>query len=128
MGKIKILIVDDEPDFLELMSLRIEAWGYAIIKASSGLDAIEAIKKSAPDIMVLDYMMPGMDGIETLRRVRNSGNKMPVIMFTAYPNTNTIEGATHLGVSAFIPKLSAYSEVLPTLKTALSLAEKSIEK
>ncbi len=126
MGKVKILIVDDEPDFLELMSLRVAGWGYTVIKASNGLAAIEAIKKSAPDMMILDYMMPGMDGIETLRQIRKSGNKMPVIMFTAYPNTNTLEGAASLGVSAFIPKLSAYSEVLPALKTALGLAEKSI--
>jgi len=128
MGKIKILIVDDEPDFLELMSLRIESWGYAIVKASSGSAAIEAMEKSAADIIILDYMMPGMDGIETLRQIRKSGSNVPVIMFTAYPNTNTMEGAAHLGISAFIPKLSAYSEVLPALKTALSLAEKKIVK
>ena len=127
MSKIKILIVDDEPDFLELISLRIESWGYAVTKASEGSEAIEAVKKNAPDIMVLDYMMPGMDGIETLRIIRKSGSDIPVIMFTAYPNTNTMEGASQLGISAFIPKLSAYSEVLPALKTALALAEKKIE-
>ena len=128
MGKTKVLIVDDEPDFLELMSLRIESWGYKVIRASDGNSAIEALKTNAPDIIILDYMMPGMDGIETLREIRKSGKKMPVIMFTAYPNTNTIEGAAHLGICAFIPKLSAYSEVLPALKTALSLAGKTIKR
>ena len=128
MDKTKVLIVDDEPDFLELMSLRIESWGYAAAKAYNGNAAIEAIKKNVPDIIVLDYMMPGMDGIETLKEIRKTRKKIPVIMFTAYPNTNTLEGATHLGICAFIPKLSAYSEVLPALKTALSLAEKKIKQ
>jgi len=124
MSKLKIMIVDDEPDFLELMALRISSWGHTVLKASGGKEALKILKKNQPDILVLDYMMPDMDGVATLKEVRKTNNKLPVIMFTAYPNTKTIEDSDKLGIHAFIPKLSAYSEVALALKSTIDMLEK----
>jgi len=128
MSKLKILIVDDEPDFLELMALRISSWGYEVIKASGGKEAIAIAKEIRPDILVLDYMMPEMNGVATLKEIRKIDKKVCVIMFTAYPNTKTIVDTGKLDIQAFIPKLSAYSEVVPALKSAIEMLEKKLKK
>ena len=96
-----ILVVDDERDFLKIISSRIESWGYKVISVSSGSDAITLIKDKKPDIVILDYMMPEMDGIATLKKIRHIDKKLPVIMFTAYPNETTmISSRNCLSVSA----------------------------
>lgn len=128
MKKLTILIVDDERDFLELMALRISNWGYAIAKASDGEEALAAVRKKLPDIIILDYMMPGMDGEATLKEIRKIDKKLPIIMFTAYPNVKTMHNAGKMGVCAFIPKLSAYSDILPSLKSAIEMLEKRLRK
>jgi len=119
-----ILVVDDERDFLKIISSRIESWGYKVISASSGSEAITLIKDRKPDIVILDYMMPEMDGIATLKKIRHIDKKLPVIMFTAYPNEKTIKGAENLGVVAFIPKLSMFSDTQEALKEAIAIAER----
>ncbi|NQT21874.1 MAG: response regulator [Candidatus Omnitrophica bacterium] len=122
MGK-KILLVDDEEDFLKVTSSRIESWGYEVISVANGKQALDAVMSKNPDIVILDYMMPEMDGIETLKRIRKINKKLPVIMFTAYPNEKAIEGAENLSVRAFIPKLSMYSDSQEALKQALKISE-----
>jgi len=68
--KYKILLVDDEPDILEFLSYNLRAEGYKIYIAGNGTDAIKTAKKNKPHLILLDIMMPGMDGIETCRRLR----------------------------------------------------------
>ncbi len=126
MKKFTVLIVDDEPDFLELMSLRIASWGYNVLKAAGGKDAVTMAREEKPEILVLDYMMPDMDGITTLKEIRKFNKKLSVIMFTAYPNTKAMEDTGKLGIQAFIPKLSVYSEVVPALKSAIEMLEKKL--
>jgi len=84
--RINILLVDDEPDFRETMGAIIEGWGYDLIEASNGKEAVDAIMGKNPDIVVLDYMMPGMNGVLTLKKIREINGKIPVIMFTAHPD------------------------------------------
>ena len=125
MNSKKLLIIDDEPDFLKVMASRIETWGYEVIQASSGKEGLELLKSETPGIIVLDYMMPEMNGIVTLKKIREIDRKIPVIMFTAHPNEKAIKGTEKLGVSAFIPKFSVYTDVQQALKGALAIAEKS---
>ena len=68
--KQKILIVDDEPDILELIAYNLNKEGYLYITASNGLEAIQMAKKHLPDLILLDIMMPKLDGIETCRQLR----------------------------------------------------------
>ena len=127
MKKIKVLMVDDEVDFLKVMRERMESWGYDITTALSGNEALNIIKEGLIDIVILDYMMPQMDGISVLKDIRKRDTALPVIMFTAYPDNKSIEGAEDLGVIAFIPKLSTYTDVQLTLKSALSIAQNKIK-
>ena len=128
MSKIKVLIVDDEADYLSLMQERIGFWGYEVFLAPDGKSALAMIKEKLPDIIILDYFMPGMDGVEVLRQIRKFNKKIPVIMFTAHADMKNIKGAQELGVSAFIPKLSAYStDIQTSLRSVLAMAQKKIE-
>jgi CheY-like chemotaxis protein len=128
MDKVKVLLVDDESDFLDIMGARIKGWGYDLIKARNGEEAIQAIEKSAPDIVILDYMMPGMDGIMTIRKIRKINQEIPAIMFTAYSTPQAMSDVEKLGISAFIPKISVYNEVLPSLKATIEMLAKKLVK
>jgi len=128
MNKKKILVVDDEEDLLKIMESRIESWGYEVLFASNGKDAIEVVKNKSPDIIILDYKMSDMDGVSTLREIRKIDSKIPSIMFTAYPDERSIKGSEDMGVTAFIPKLSAYSNSNLALRTAIDMAVKGLSK
>jgi len=128
MANKSILVVDDERDFLKIISSRIESWGHKVISVSSGSEALTVIKDKKPDIVILDYMMPDMDGIATLKKIRHIDKKLPVIMFTAYPNEETIKGAEKLGVAAFVPKLSMFSDTQEALREAISITGKGSSK
>jgi two-component system KDP operon response regulator KdpE len=77
-----ILVVDDEPAIVRLVRAKLQADGYAVIAAGRGEEALAALEEQRPDLIVLDLMMPGIDGFETLRRVRTQ-SQVPVIMLTA---------------------------------------------
>lgn len=110
MDKKRILVVDDEPEFVTIVKQRIESWGYEVTGASSGKEALTVINDGKADAVILDYMMPEMNGVETLREIRKKHATLPVIMFTAYPDAKVIDGTDQLGISAFIPKLTGQFE------------------
>jgi two-component system, NtrC family, response regulator AtoC len=128
MEKIRVLLVDDEPDIIFVIGKKIKMWGYELSEAQTGKDAITAVKDKKTDIVVLDYMMPQMDGVEALKRIRRIDKNIPVIMFTAHPDMSSIEGTEKLNVSSYVPKISMYSSAEDMLKSALSLAEKMLPK
>jgi len=116
----KVLLVDDEPFLLEVMQKIIRQWGYQLSTASNGKEALEKINNNKPDVVILDYMMPVMDGIATLEEIRKSDKELPVIIFSAYyPDERELEGIKKLGVSKFLIKLDAYADSRNTLKKAL---------
>lgn len=120
----KILLVDDELDFLDIMGRRIESWGYEVIPASNGDEAMDALMGKNPDVIILDYVMPDINGVQLLTKIRAIDLRVPVIMFTAKPQVEVIKKAGRLNVSAFIPKLSPYVNTQANLKTALDMALK----
>lgn len=124
MDKRKILLVDDEADLLVVMKRMIESWGYEVIPVSNGRDAIDMVVNNKPDIIILDHLMPGMNGMETLKEIRKIDTAIPVIMFTAYPEEMPIKGREDLGINVFIPKSSDEA----SLKIAISIMEGKIEK
>jgi len=127
MAKLRVLTIEDDVNFIDLINNRIESWGYESILAYTGREGIEAVKSKDPNMIILDYMMPEMDGVTTLKEIRKINKDIPVIMFTAYPDVKVIKGTEKLGVTAFIPKLSAYSNVLVSLKSAINMIEKKLE-
>lgn len=80
----KIMIIDDEPAVGEMMTTLLEAEGYEAIVAYDGQDGLKQMNNSPADLLLLDYMLPGMDGIEVLCEVRQRWPKLPVIIITAF--------------------------------------------
>jgi DNA-binding response OmpR family regulator len=120
----KILLVDDDPDLLFVLSKTIESWGYKVITAPSGKDAISAMVECNPDILILDYKMPDMDGVATLREIRKINTKIVAILFTVDLDSVPIKDTEGLNIATFIPKW--YPESM--LKTAILMAEKKINE
>ena len=69
----KILVVDDDPNILELVSIQLTQAGYTVLKASNGFEALEVLEEELPDLAVVDVMMPGMDGYTLTKKIRASG-------------------------------------------------------
>ena len=122
--KVQVLLVDDEPDFVESMSLWLESKGYSVAVASSGEQAIRMIKEQTPHIVFLDIKMPGMDGIETLRRIRAFNRKLPVIIITAYADEEKLLKSQQLNVSGFFAK----DEDVKVLQNTIELTLKTYKK
>jgi len=88
----RILVVDDEPAIVRLLRATLQVDGYAVVAADRGEQALPLLENERPDLVILDLMMPGMDGFETLRRIR-SRSKVPVIMLTARASdADTLKG------------------------------------
>lgn len=119
MAKLKVLLIDDNADLLKIMSTHIKGWGHEIMTASSGKDGINSVKEYAPDVVILDYVMPDMDGLKVLRQIRKIDNELPVIMFTANPDIKSVKGTKKLGVTAYIPKLSLDVNIPSAVKEVL---------
>jgi len=130
MAEKRVLLVDDEGDLLKAMKVRLASWGYDVITATSGQEAIQIVKetKKSLDAIILDIMMPGIDGIETLRRIRRFDKKIPVFMLTAYPSEDRMKRTEELGISGFIPKVSEFAEASKMIQVALKGAKKGVTK
>lgn len=102
----RILIVDDEPDILFLLKQHLEKWGYEVSTATQGFEALNKIRKEMPDLIILDLMLPGLDGFQItgmLKRDRRY-NKIPILMLTARAQKKDSDTALSLGVDGYLIK------------------------
>jgi len=83
MENLRVFIVDDEPNIVQLAKLYLERESFQVEAVGDGLKALQTIQNQQPDLVVLDVMLPGLDGFEICRRLRAAGNQVPVIMVTA---------------------------------------------
>ena len=114
---INVLMVDDEADFLEPVAFWLKSKGYAVTTLTGGEEAVALVKRAPPDIIFLDINMPGLDGIETLRRIRAMNRDLPVVMVTAaYQDEKNISRASTLGISGFFPKNNSLSELVRVIE------------
>ena len=106
MTRQKILLVDDEQDILELVGYNLEKEGFEIHTASNGIQAIEKAKAVIPDLILLDVMMPGMDGMETCRQLREIGqlNNVIIAFLTARNEDYSQIAGFDAGADDYIPK------------------------
>jgi CheY-like chemotaxis protein len=123
MEKRKILVVDDEPDFLKIIKIRLESDGYEVLLSDNGKDALDKIKKDRPDAVLLDVLMPGLDGLEVLRRIRKQYKNLPVFIITAFSNNERFELAKKLNASGFIVKTSDLGDEINNIGSFLRLAD-----
>ena len=100
----KILVVDDEVKECELLRRFFEKKDHTVITANSGMDAIEKVQNESPDIMLLDIRMPGMDGMEVLKCIREFNKKIGIIMVTAVMDEDIAKSAMKLGADEYITK------------------------
>ena len=99
--RIRVLVVDDHPKVLKFIEIDLKLHGYDVTTVISGEEALALIKADCPDIMLLDIIMPGIDGFEVLRQVR-SFSKLPVITFSA--SASNYQEALKLGANDFLAK------------------------
>jgi two-component system KDP operon response regulator KdpE len=99
--KKKILIVDDERAILKVLSIKLRISGYDVVTAPGGQEALDLVKSESPDMMLLDVIMPGIDGFGVLEKLRTF-SELPVIVFSARPEN--AQKALSLGANDFIAK------------------------
>ena len=103
MKKFRVLVVDDETRILNFLVARLNASGYEVITAANGVEGLEQVKAQEPDLVVLDLLMPKMDGLEMLKELR-SFSMVPVIILTARgADSDRIRGL-QLGADDYLPK------------------------
>lgn len=117
--KAKVLIVDDEPDFRELMTFWLQSKGYTVNSAADGQEAIKAVKASAPDIIFMDLRMPVMDGLEAIKRIREFNKDVPVIIISAHVKDQKAVEASGYGISGVFYKGKDFEKGLSLLESAL---------
>jgi len=103
-NKMKILCVDDDPMILELMESQLTPRGYEVSTAPDGATGLELVKSATPDLVLLDIMMPGMDGLETLAGIMKINPQVGVIMITALADETIAKKAVELGAFDYIVK------------------------
>ncbi len=120
----RILAVDDTRDNLILVQTILESEGYEIDLVADGLTALQQIKQSPPDLILLDVMMPGIDGYEVTRRIRNNpelnGSYIPILLITAFHQSSVVEGLD-AGADDFIRKPFDTDELLARVRSLLRL-------
>jgi len=128
----RILLVDDETDFLEAMSDRMTARGMEVTTAASAVDAIAILEKTSFDAIVLDFQMPGMDGMEALKTIKAKRPESQIILLTGYATVQKGVEAMKIGAADFIEKpadLEALSEKIKQAKARrMLIAEKQQAK
>ena len=118
MSQFKILLVDDEEEFVKTLGERLEMRGLGPDTAFTGEQALQKIAAEEPDIMILDIKMPGIDGMEVLRRVRKAYPRIQVIMLTAHGTDKDEEEANRLGAFAYLRKPVDLALLTDTMKAA----------
>ncbi|SPJ13779.1 Response regulator receiver protein (fragment) [Syntrophobacter sp. SbD2] len=118
---LEILIVDDEVEFAEAFAERLQLRGFTAHIAYSGEQALRIVDQGAVNIMVLDLRMPGMDGLEVLRRVKKSHPEVEVIMLSGHGSEMDEAYGRNLGAFAYLRKPADIGDVLEAVKRAENL-------
>src|SRR5438128_538030 len=119
MTEVRLLVVDDEPDIVELLSASLRYAGFDVSTATSGRQALTEARRFRPDLVLLDVMMPDLDGFEVVRRLRGEGARVPVLFLTARDATeDKIKGLT-LGGDDYVTKPFSLAEVIARIQAVL---------
>ena len=118
MSRIKLLLVDDEEDYVKTMAARLDLRDVASRIATSGEEALRAVEEDTPHVMVLDLRMPGIDGMEVLERVRTEHPHVQVVILTGHGSEAAEERARALGAFTYMEKPADTTELLETIQSA----------
>jgi DNA-binding response OmpR family regulator len=117
----RVLIVEDEPDIRSLLTFHLEREGYQVLKCSTGTEALSQVRMSPPDLLLLDLMLPGMDGLEICRRLRQepATASLPIVMLTAKREEVDRVLGLELGADDYIVKPFSPKEVVARIRAVL---------
>ena len=116
--EIKVLLVDDEPHFVKLLAERLEGRGVNVETAGGGPEAIDKVKDEPYDAIILDLLMPDMDGLETLKQLREINPDLQVILLTGHGTIDKGVEAMKLGAMDFVEKPADFKELLEKIMKA----------
>jgi CheY-like chemotaxis protein len=123
----RVLVVDDDPQVLKLLRLNFELEGYDVVSATDGADALEAIESRKPDVLVCDVMMPGVDGIEVVRRLRDERRtaSLPIVLLSAKALRGDAEAGLAAGANEYVTKPFDPSELVEIVAGLLAKHSKT---
>ncbi len=124
----KVLLVDDEKDFLEIMATRMKARGLEITTAESVAQTLSIIEKEHFDAIVMDFQMPGMDGMEALKSIKAKSPEFHIILLTGYATVEKIVEAMKAGASDLLEKPADIEVLTAKIKKAKADKSQPIEK
>ncbi len=116
---VRVLVVDDEPNLTELLSMALRYEGWDVVSAGSGLAAVRAAKEFGPDVVVLDMMLPDFDGLEVLRRMRGEDPNVPVLFLTAKDAVEDRVAGLTAGGDDYVTKPFSLEEVVARLRALM---------
>jgi DNA-binding response OmpR family regulator len=121
MSKKRILLVDDEPDFVETVEFFLSGSDYQVFVAKNGKQALEQVKMNKPDLVLLDVMMPEMDGLEACKRLKKDSttNSIPIIMLTAKGRKEDVVDAIAAGADSYVVKPFNLSDLVERIEEIL---------
>jgi len=115
----RLLVVEDEPNILELLSASLRLAGFEVATATGGFEALQAAQRHAPDLVVLDVMLPDMDGFDVARRLRSSEGRTPVLFLTARDATEDKVTGLTIGGDDYVTKPFSLEEVIARIRAVL---------
>jgi two-component system OmpR family response regulator len=124
--KRRVLVVDDEENVTHLVSSALRFDGFETITADNGPSALAAVAEADPDLVVLDVMMPGMDGLGVLQNLRAAGSQVPVIFLTARDAASDRIGGLRAGADDYVVKPFSVEELLARVHAVLRRARKDV--
>ena len=125
---IKVLLVDDERDFIESLAERLQLRDFNVATAFNGVDALNLIRENEYDVIVLDVKMPGKDGIETLKEIKNIKQISQVIMLTGHATVETAIEGMKIGAYDYIMKPTVTEDLVELINKAYKIVEEQKER
>ncbi len=119
LSPIRILVVDDEPPIRRFLRTSLSAQGYDVVEVGDGPTALNTLRRSAVDVIVLDLGLPGADGFEVIRQIRECGSSVPIVILSARNDEAGKVNALDLGADDFVTKPFGMDELLARIRAAL---------
>ncbi len=117
-GALRVLVVDDEPAILRFLRAGLAAQGYVVSEAEEGRAALEAVRRQSADLIVLDLGLPDMDGLDVIRRIREGGSAIPIIVLSSRDDEGAKVEALDLGADDFVTKPFGIDELFARIRAA----------
>ncbi len=118
LARHRVLVIEDEPSYVEALEVALAGEGFAVESAADGRSGLRAVREWVPDVVVLDLMLPGLSGLDVLRRIRSEGG-IPVVVVSAKDAEADIVSALELGADDYLTKPYSVRELVARLRAAL---------